>query len=601
MRDEKIFFINQLINLFMKKITLLLMAAMLLPLTMNAEVKDYVQQNKRTDKIVVSTTPTAVKATKTVKFAAVPKADVPEGYASVTLTAGDVWGDGSGYQMLLDEDAIAYGTTFPETGALTTSGNASAAVYAEFEYKIPENADGALTTTNMVINSSVTILIPAGIYDWCITNPTPGDRMWIASDNGNVGGRADDYEFASGAAYEFVVTLGASGNDQTDVTIDDPTAPTIPTDVAVLPDATMANVAWVAGENNASWNLRWRPWTDPALMSPFWTFPFATYEDELEGWTMLDADQDGNAWSLAFSSDAEDDVCFYSASYESGLALSPDNWLFTPEVTLGGTLKFDLWQQSASFPDKIMVYVCDNPAWQSTDEFVAVSEFLQPAGTTATTYEIDLSEYEGTGIIAFRHYDCTDQWAIYLDNIYVEVPDAVEPAEWTVVENVDNPYTIEGLMPETKYETQVQAVGPDGRVTDWTDVVEFTTTAGEVPVEEGYFLVGTFNDWNQTAEGGRLAFDDENRVEVELQDGDEFKVITPAEDGGWTWLGGVDDNNVGYFLVTPELLSYELDLIDGANFRVQEGGIYHINLIWERTEGLPSHIVVTLAGPKVGS
>ena len=78
----------------MKKITLLLMAALLIPMAMNAETKVYGQMNKKADKVVVSTTPTAVKATKSVKFNAVPKADVPEGYASVTLTAGDVWQDG---------------------------------------------------------------------------------------------------------------------------------------------------------------------------------------------------------------------------------------------------------------------------------------------------------------------------------------------------------------------------------------------------------------------------------------------------------------------------------------------------------------------------
>ena len=151
-------------------------------------------------------------------------------------------------------------------------------------------------------------------------------------------------------------------------------------------------------------------------------------------------------------------------------------------------------------------------------------------------------------------------------------------------------------MPETVYEVQVQGVGADARTTDWTESVLFTTEAGAEP-ETGYFLVGTFNDWNQTAEGGRIAFDDENRATVDLNAGDEFKIITPAEDGGWIWLGGVDENQVGYFLITPELMSYNLDLIDGANFRIQEGGIYHINLIWERTEGLPSHIVVTLAEP----
>ena len=583
----------------MKKFTLLLLAAALLPMTMNAEVKTYGQMNKKADKVVVSSTPTSVKAIGP-KYVTGTKADVPEGYAQVTLTAGDVWQDGSGYQMLLDEDAIAYGTIIPEQGGLTTSGDASAETYAEFEYKIPENADGALTTTNMVMNSSVTILIPAGVYDWCITNPTPGDRMWIASSNGSIGGRYDDFEFVSGAAYEFVVSLGGQ-NDQVDLVIDDPTAPTIPTEVtanAVSADGTSAIISWVPGENNATWNLRWRPWVDPALMNKLWDFPLDGYEAQLdEGWMVYDADGDGNGWGLAYSSDAQDDVCFYSSSYISGVgAVTPDNWLFTPAVGLGGTLKFDAWQQSSSYPDKIMVYVCDNPDWESVDEFVPVSEFIQPAGTTATSYEIDLSEYEGMGVIAFRHYDCNDQWSIYIDNIAVEIPGAVEPAEWTLCENVENPYTIEGLMPETVYETQVMGIGADGRTTDWTESVLFTTEAGAEP-ETGYFLVGTFNDWNQTAEGGRIAFDDENRAEVTLEAGDEFKVITPAEDGGWIWLGGVDENQVGYFLITPELLSYNLDLIDGANFRVQEGGTYHINLIWERTEGLPSHIVVTLAEP----
>ena len=566
-------------------------------MTMNAEVKTYGQMNKKADKVVVSSTPTSVKAIGP-KYVTGTKADVPEGYASVTLTAGDVWQDGSGYQMLLDEDAIAYGTIIPETGPLTDSGDASAETYAEFEYKIPENADGSLTTTNIVMNNSVTILIPAGVYDWCITNPTPGSKMWIASSNGSIGGRADDFEFASGAAYEFVVSLGGT-NDQTDLIIDDPTAPVIPTDVtadAVSVDGTTATIAWVPGENNATWNLRWRPWTDPALMNKLWDFPLDGYEAQLdEGWMVYDADGDGNGWGLAYSSDAQDDVCFYSSSYISGVgAVTPDNWLFTPAVGLGGTLKFDAWQQSASYPDKIMVYVCDNPDWESVDEFVPVSEFIQPAGTTAESFEIDLSEYEGMGVIAFRHYDCYDQWSIYLDNIAVEIPGAVEPAEWTLCENVENPYTIEGLMEGTVYEAQVQGVGADARTTDWTESVLFTPEAGAEP-ETGYFLVGTFNDWNQTAEGGRIAFDNENRATVDLNAGDEFKIITPAEDGGWIWLGGVDENQVGYFLITPELMSYNLDLIDGANFRIQEGGIYHVNLVWERS--LPSHIVVTLAEP----
>ena len=501
-------------------------------MAMNAEVKTYVQQNKKATNVAVSSTPTAVKATMGAKYVSGTKADVPEGYAQVTLTAGDVWQDGSGYQMLLDEDAIAYGTIIPEQGGLTTSGDASAETYAEFEYKIPENADGALTTTNMVMDASVTILIPAGVYDWCITNPTPGDRMWIASSNGSIGGRADDFEFVSGVAYEFVVSLGGS-NDQVDLIVDDPTAPTIPTDVtvnAVSADGTTATVAWVPGENNASWNLRWRPWTDPALMNKLWDFPLDGYEAQLdEGWMVYDADGDGNGWGLAYSSDAQDDVCFYSSSYISGVgAVTPDNWLFTPAVGLGGTLKFDAWQQSSSYPDKIMVYVCDNPDWESVDEFVPVSEFIQPAGTTAESFEIDLSEYEGMGVIAFRHYDCTDKWSIYIDNI------AVEPAEWTLCENVENPYTIEGLMEGTVYEVQVQGVNGDG-VSDWTASTIFTTLADvDTPVIVSAEPTATTSEVTWTAGANNDDWNLRYREYVE----------TTMESKTWTFPVGNDGTSV---------------------------------------------------------
>ena len=561
------------------------MAALLIPMAMNAETKVYGQLNKKTDKVVVSTTPTAVKATKSVKFNAVPKADVPEGYASVTLTAGDVWQDGSGYQMLLDEDAIAYGSIFQETGPLTTSGDATAETYAEFEYKIPENADGAMATQNIVINNSVTILIPAGVYDWCITNPTPGDRIWIASGNGSIGGRADDFEFASGASYEFVVSLGGS-NDQVDLVVDDPTAPAVPTDVTVEPTATTGVVSWVPGVNNDTWNLRWRPWVDPALMNKLWDFPLDGYEDQIEGWQIYDADGDGNNWGLAYSSSAQDDVCFTSASYSGG-ALTPDNWLFTPAVGMGGTLKFDAWQQSASYPDKIMVYVA--PAdYESLDDFVAVSEFIQPAGTTATSYEIDLSEFEGMGVIAFRHYDCTDQWAIYVDNIAVEIPGAVEPFEWTLCENVANPYTIEGLVPETKYEVQVQGVkNEEKRVTDWTDVVEFTTLPDGGTVEEPtYYLVGSFQGWD-TTNGVEFVND---LATVDLEENAQFKVITFAEDGSTIWYGGIDETGAGFFLITPELLDVAIQLVDGANFKIEEAGKYDVQLVYNRAD-VPSIMV----------
>ena len=131
-----------------------------------------------------------------------------EPVATIILTTGDVWGDGSGYQMLLDADATAY--------------TAGIADYSIFEYLIPANADYNDNTSNVVYNTSVSIQIPAGTYDWFITNPSPGDKVYIAGSNGNVGGRQDNYVFEGGKTYEFVPFLMSDeSGDGVDVTITD--------------------------------------------------------------------------------------------------------------------------------------------------------------------------------------------------------------------------------------------------------------------------------------------------------------------------------------------------------------------------------------------
>ena len=136
----------------------------------------------------------------------------PSAPATIIFTADDVWGDGSGYQMLLDADATAYGNEIPTSGAYTAED------YSAFEYILPEGAECDMNATNVVCGSSVTLEIPAGTYDWCITNPTPGDKIYLASGNGNIGGRYDDYVFEAGKTYEFHVYFGGQ-YDATDVTI----------------------------------------------------------------------------------------------------------------------------------------------------------------------------------------------------------------------------------------------------------------------------------------------------------------------------------------------------------------------------------------------
>ena len=473
--------------------------------------------------------------------------DVPEGYAMVTLTAGDVWQDGSGYQMLLDADATAYGTIIPETGPLTSSGNASDATYAEFEYKIPENADGNLSTANIIINNSVSILVPAGVYDWCITNPTPGDRMWIASNNGNVGGRYDDYEFKSGCTYIFTVSLGGS-NDQTDVQIINPNAPGVP-EIAVTPASKSALVEWVADAKATGYNLRYRPWTDLSGNPKFWDFALEDYEADLdEGFAVYDADGDGYNWELAYSSSAQDDVCFSSGSYISGVgALDPDNYLFTPDVPLKGELRFTMWGQSNNYPENLMVYAMVG------EEMTPLYDADLLSTTTHTEYTADLSQFNGEiGCIVFRNYGTHDMWTIFVDDIFVGDPnDVVEEAEWINVNGITDPnYNIEGLNPNTKYEVQVMAYNENAE-SDWCDIVEFTTLANDV-----YMLGGNDQPWDCT-QGTMFTY--ENGV-YKLNytfnaDPSYFSFTTELaennDDGGWAYIepfrfGAISDGDYWY-------------------------------------------------------
>jgi len=112
-------------------------------------------------------------------------------------------------------------------------------------------------------------------------------------------------------------------------------------------------------------------------------------------------------------------------------------------------------------------------------------------------------------------------------------------------------------------------------------VTEISYTYGEEPAEEGFFLVGDFNGWDMTSEGGRLAFDENDKLEcVEFEAGAEFKVITFDEDGT-IWFGGQDENNVGYFLLNNDLMGESIMCVEGdsgANFRVEEAGTYNIQL-----------------------
>ena len=326
-------------------------------------------------------------------------------YAMIVLNvnAGEtgVFQDGSGYQMLLDADATAYGNEIPAQGPLTQSGNAPAGLYDIFEYKIPENADGILTTSNIVVSGMDYVLVPAGTYDWCITNPTPGDRIWIASDSGSIGGRANDYTFEAGNTYTLTVSLDGQ-YDRTDITvtpgIEQPTPTATP---AITPTPTPA------------------PTPNPGATGwGFETDPFA------EGWTIRDDDGDGYNWEWMDASASGYNVyegthCMASASFQNnpfggGTALTPNNWLISPAFTAGSTVTFWYAGQDPNYAaEPFGVYVIANgTASDELGHFTASDTYQQGS--------VDISAYAGETVqVAFRHYGVTDIFRLNLDLVEV--------------------------------------------------------------------------------------------------------------------------------------------------------------------------------------
>ena len=277
--------------------------------------------------------------------------------------------------------------------------------------------------------------------------------------------------------------------------------PTLPVNVTADPAATTADVAWDGAEGD-SWNLRYRVYDPNEAQTILWDLTIDNYQSQIADWGIYDADEDGNNWELAYSDfdptgqlGDQENVCFYSVSFE-GDALSPDNWLITPDLTLGGTFKF--WAQNDNYPDVLGVYVLtDEGYYQLGDDITPPSEW--------TEYSFDTSEFKGqVGSIVIRHYNCTDQWRVYVDYVSYTTPGA-EPAEWIEVNGLTEPnYTIEGLEPGTDYVVEVQAYNERGE-TSWTDPTYFTTIISVSVSAAGYATL-YYGDKNLVVPDGVEAF-----------------------------------------------------------------------------------------------
>ncbi len=229
----------------------------------------------------------------------------------------------------------------------------------------------------------------------------------------------------------------------------------------------------------------------------------ADFEDGEDGFSTIDADNDGNGWELVNGLKSQSGTnAWSSASYVNNVGpLTPDNWLVTPRALLTGKFSFYACGQDASWAEEhfaVFVTTGDSLNTQSytqvSEEFVATSEM--------TKYTVDLSDYDGVeGYIAIRHFNCTDMFRLNVDDVTYTPVGATE-----MVANGYNVYR-DGELIATVEDTEYVDEG----VADGEHAYFVSVLYGE---QESDFS----NEFDITISGGWLPGDVDHDGEVGIND-----------------------------------------------------------------------------------
>ena len=181
---------------------------------------------------------------------------------------------------------------------------------------------------------------------------------------------------------------------------------------------------------------------------------FEDFEDSehVNAWTNIDLDGDGYGWKTWRKADGETPLSgsqtMASQSYDGNDALTPDNWAFSPAITISSKehyVSFWIGAQDPLYPlEHIGVYVTeaipDNNHLETGCTLIHQSTLTKgdPIKTTTMSgervYELHVAKipdsFCGKTIhIGFRHFNCTDNFKVNLEDVrvtegYPQIPTA---------------------------------------------------------------------------------------------------------------------------------------------------------------------------------
>ena len=377
--------------------------------------------------------------------------------------------------------------TFEEPVECETPGNLSA-IYNGFDYPTISWTSDA-TAWNIDVNGTVSAIID---NPYTLTNLEPNTFYEVKVQANCGGGRLSDWTD--------VVSFTTATDE----------CPK-PTNLSATFQNYNADTLKWTGEN-ITYNLRYR--TAESAGGRF----FEDFEHGLANWTVIDADGDGYGWVLGSESKGiyhhynesldglghdGSDGFVTSGSYTNygEMSLSPDNYLVSPKVPLGGFLYFWACAQDFMFPNDHFGVAVSTISNCNPEAFTTIAEWTMTVKGSGTKmnpgtardggqghrlqgnwyrFSVDLSAYLGEeGYIAIRHFGCNDVFMLNIDDIYYTGAFTIPAGEWHTINGItDTQFVLDGLEENTNYEFQVQGIC-EGNLSDWSTTALFSTYANE--------------------------------------------------------------------------------------------------------------------------
>ena len=157
------------------------------------------------------------------------------------------------------------------------------------------------------------------------------------------------------------------------------------------------------------------------------TLTYDFEDNTTQGWTVGSIDNGSTTWAVGRSgynpSGSSGSVYtshggnYYIGSvYDSSNSI--DDWLISPQFTLGGSMTFYIKITNTNYTDYYSVLLSTGSA--DIDQFTTT--LVNATRVTSTTYTlvtVDLSSYSGQGYVAIRHTAIADQASLLVDDITI--------------------------------------------------------------------------------------------------------------------------------------------------------------------------------------